>query len=119
MKKLTLDETWKRCLSMWRWIVKRRRAGSCLSVNTLKAQWLKAHDPYTNLLSDCYFCQWFRVHTKAVRRLPGTLGGCLGCPGQKVDSHFACETPEYDYRYQPVAFLCKLEQLNRKRKGGK
>ncbi len=112
MKKLTLDETWKRCLSMWRWIAKQRKSGRQQTVPGLKCEWLQVNDPHAHLGADCYFCEYMETHRSQGK------DKCPGCPGCRVDPTFSCLGTPYDY-HDPIKFLRKLEQLNRKRRGGK
>ena len=114
-KKMTLDETWKNCLSMWRWIAKQKRAGSRKDVFDLKEEWLD-NKGRLGLIETCFFCDY------NVRR-GGTIGinKCKKCPAKKVDSEFHCEydAMENDVAYKwndkPIAFYNKLVSLNRKR----
>ena len=105
MKKLNLDQTWKLCLSMWRWIAKQIREGSKVSVNLLKSQWLEKHgyEAY-EIMDDCFFCE--SGDKKA---------GCDPCPGKKVDIEFDCSDSAYNWFSNPVVFYNKLVSLNRER----
>ncbi len=105
MKRLTLDQTWKLCLSMWRWIAKQIREGSEKSVAELKAQWATKHG-YEELHNLCFFCAWVKPAGRY----------CAGdCPGEKVEKNFDCNNAKYDYEDEPIAFCNKLVSLNRKR----
>lgn len=107
MKKLTLDQTWKLCLSMWRWIAKQIRQGSFLSVRLLKRIWLENHGYYDKEISEnCFFCEYSERHK---------FKDCDGCPGIKVDIEFGCGKSEYDWFSNPIAFYNKLRALNRRR----
>lgn len=107
MKKLTLDQTWKLCLSMWRWIVRQIRQNSALNVNVLKQQWLDEHGyDSADIRDDCFFCAYIEVRNSK---------GCEKCPGKKVDKGFDCRNFKYSWFSVPIAFYNKLVSLNRKR----
>ncbi len=110
MKKLTLDETWKLCLSMWRWIAKMKRAGSKRSVKELKGVWCKKHGLW-DVDNDCFFCEHVRQEGKRC-----TINSQTPCPGNKVDRSFVCINTEYNYAQKPIKFYNKLVSLNKKRK---
>lgn len=106
MKKLTLKETWRLCLSMWRWIAKQIRAKNAAPIWMLKEEWLKTHGfALGNVWANCFFCQYDLEHA----------GDCSSCPGRKVDQDFDCREALYHYRYNSIAFYNKLVSLNRKR----
>jgi len=107
MKKLTLDETWRLCLIMWRWIAKEARAGSRDAIWGLKCEWLEKHG-YEDVSCNCFFCE-YADKRKAC---------CDLCPAYKIDKEFyefGCQNAEYDWRVKPIAFYNKLCSLNRKR----
>ena len=106
MKRLTLDETWKLCLSMWRWIAKMIREGSELFVSELKDQWLRDHGYEHEVWLTCFFCGYIH-HPKRT---------CdTNCPARMIDRNFNCHNPDYDYQSKPIAFYNKIVSLNRKR----
>ena len=105
MKRLTLDQTWKLCLSMWRWIAKQIREGSKERVRNLKRIWVDKHG-YTYIMEDCFFCEYTRSHD--VMCYPN-------CPGKKVDIGFSCTTHDNEWSIKPIAFYNKLVSVNRKR----
>ena len=114
MKRLTLDETWKQCLKMWRWIVRevgKREITSPLSageITDLKREWIAANG-FKRMLNDCFFCAYDSRY--AVE--------CSHCPAGSMEGGdaFWCEyNPEFNWASEPAAFLRKLESLNRKRK---
>lgn len=102
--RMTLDETWKNCLSMWRWIAKEVRNGNPKGADSLKIEWTKAHDLYTSARS-CFFCDYANALN----------GGCNKCPAWKIEPGFNCSAPEHDHTDNPIAFYNKLVSLNRKR----
>ena len=103
MKRITLNKTWRLCLSMWRWIAKQKKEYSNLDVTCLKKQWLREHDfERDSVQSDCFFCEHDNKY-------------CRNCPGRKVDQCFDCQTYDYNYYRKPIAFYNKLRSLNRKR----
>lgn len=110
MKKLTLNQTWRLCLKMWKWIAKQIRDGSKLSVDKLKRKWLKTHtkDAITN---DCYFCEYDQLHSTK-RDGPN---GC-NCPGNRIEKDFGCMNSDYHFEHKPLKFYAKLLELDKKRK---
>ena len=108
-KKLSLNKTWRLCLSMWRWIARQIRAGSTSSVECLKAEWLEKYRPEEYITYECFFCE-YDVHHRQKRD-----EACGKCPGKLVDEEFACGKAAYHYATQPIAFYNKLVSLNRKR----
>lgn len=101
MKKLTLNETWKRCLRMWRWIVKEWEKDNTQIVGILKEIWLEKYDPDANLEYDCYFCNYYME------------SNCSNCPPVLVNKKFRCWNSSYSFDCKPNKFLAKLEQLNK------
>lgn len=114
MNQKKLDETWKNCLAMWkwiayivvwRWIARRvRRQGDFAYIASLKEEWVRKHN-FPEIYGNCFFCD--------ALVLPRS---CLNCPGTKIDPDFNCWTPEYNYHRHPIKFYMKLVSLNRKRK---
>ena len=105
---MTLNKTWKECISLWRWVAKQIGEGSTLNVFALKSMWMSDHG-FSNIESDCFFCEYTKQHDK--------LGDsvCAKCPGRKVDKNFSCTDNDYNYKHQPVKFYNKIAYLNRKR----
>ena len=111
MKKLTLDETWRLCLSMWRWIAKEKRNGSLSHVSDLKIRWLESHgfDP-SDLRDECFFCEY------DLRRYDiGRNQVCSRCPAKKIAEWFDCADEDHHWACSPIAFYNKLVSLNKKR----
>ena len=108
-KRMTLDETWKNCLSMWRWIAKMWRLGCSQNVEELKTEWCEAHG-FDMIESGCFFCHH---NGGALENM------CRKCPARKVDADFFCMDTHYSYNRHPIAFYNKLVSLNRKRLKGK
>ena len=104
-KKMTLDEAWDKCLKMWRWVVKQTKEDDTLVVRELKRDWLKVNDPDASLADDCYFCEYADQCDDA----------CSSCPGVLADKFFDCGASGCEWDIEPLAFLAKLEELNRKR----
>lgn len=107
--RMNLDDTWKNCLSMWRWIAKEVRGGNKRSSACLKRDWLRRRD-IRHISSDCFFCHFGVTHDLQVKNAE-----CEICPASKIDPTFYCMTVEYDYCAEPIAFYNKLVSLNRKR----
>jgi hypothetical protein len=109
MKKVPtdIDEVWKECLRMWRWISDKIRKMKkedldISSVFDLKREWLTKNDyDLSSILNECFFCT--------------VSPTCRLCPGRKVDPTFDCVGQEYDFFTKPIKFYNKLRSLNRKR----
>ncbi len=118
MKKLTLDQTWSRCLAMWRWIGRQVKAGSSgVGLLSLKQMWLCDNHADEHPMNDCYFCEWARSHS--FEPATNRKAKCSACPAAAVDPKFYCMSEAYDYLDRPAAFLRKLEELNAKRLAAK
>ena len=106
-KKLTLDETWKYCLAMYKWIARQCElllsAPTVISIGRLKCKWLEEHG-FSNIEFDCFFCD-YRVEKHRM--------DCRACPGKKVDRNFSCIDSLYSYYGQPTLFYKKLLELNK------
>ena len=106
MKRLTLNETWKLCLSMWRWIARQWKKRN-ISADGLKEEWLDNHGfAYEGIDKDCFFCKYTQQNND---------GDCDACPGKMVSERFSCTKITHHYQYKPIAFYNKLVSLNRKR----
>lgn len=100
-----LDEAWKQCLEMWKWI-----AGQDGEVTTLKEEWMRQTDNYGRIRDNCYFCHYSADD--------GDECDCYHCPGVLVDPTFNCHYPTYHYEYSPLEFYQKLLELDAIRRGG-
>ena len=108
---MTLEETWRLCLSMWRWIAKEKRAGNKREVESLKMEWLDNHGyDEDGLWCDCFFCDYAYYRKEDM---------CGSCPVRMVDKNFDCHKEDYNYEKKPVKFYNKLVALNKKRLKGK
>jgi hypothetical protein len=105
-KKLTLAQTWTKCLAMWRWIAKQSQDSDFLD-DEMKRQWLRKHHEYAGPYH-CFFCYYSAVGRERMMV-------CANCPGVLVDRSFDCMWGKADYRKQPVAFYKQLVELNNKR----
>lgn len=116
MKRLTLDETWRECLRMWKFIAKERRKNRTIHPGTLKAKWFKRYYKGRRRPSHlCFFCGYDDHYGSRQ---------CSSCPARLVDSNFGkygCEVFScyYNWQMRPIAFYNKLVSLNRKRLKGK
>ena len=115
-KKLTLDQTWKYCLQMWKWIAKQIKQGTDLDSYDLKRNWLKNYPQFGEIENHCFFCEYVGVgddnHTI-----------CSQCPGRLVNKRFDCQCRTYHWFDKPLKFYQKLLEfyqkflkLNEKRK---
>ena len=110
IKDMTIDEIWRECLAMWKWIATKRKEGNRQSVENLKYAWLEQHGYELNLPdNDCFFCEfteWWKWHGYR----------CDICPGALVDPSFRCQASTCHYSIHPIQFYHKLVELNAKRK---
>ena len=103
MEKYNLNDTWKYCLQMWKWIGKEWEKDNHSSILLLKDRWCRKHG-FKYIEADCFFCHYVETHAG---------DGCKKCPGRKVDKSFQCETLEYNYATQPIKFYKMIRKLNR------
>jgi len=101
-KKMNLEDTWKNCLAMWRWIAEQRRKRDKRGVFKLKEVWLEENG-FKRIYENCFFCNY-------------ALFNCPACPGKQVSKRFDCQRKTYHFEYRPIAFYNKLVALNKKRK---
>lgn len=103
---MTLNQTWKNCLQMWKWIDRVWEPG--IGVTALKKQWMRMHLPTISVTFDCFFCDYDEVRGEKQR--------CVICPGRLVSNRFRCEAyTSYHWRDKPKQFYKKLLQLDAKR----
>lgn len=113
---MTLNETWKNCLRMWKWIVEQIDDKKQLNDNNydnhfmphLKEEFLKKHHFTKKIESDCFFCEYSNRGCKSFN--------CRKCPGIKVDPNFDCLDSSYHFMLNPQKFYRKLLRLNARRK---
>ena len=98
-KRMALDEIWKQCLKMWRWIV---RQPCPRDIGKLKREWLRKHG-FNDIFCDCFFCDAVKENKSR----------CLQCPGKKVDKSFDCNNDDYYYYEKHAAFLRKITELDK------
>ena len=108
MKKLSLEQTWRYCLKMWKWIALKYIENPQRDVHDLKVQWSKENGLESPRESYCLFCQYAADHENV----------CGHCPGCLVDPDFSCFNTEYDWEGKPLAFYQELLRLNQIRKQG-
>lgn len=98
---MTLNETWKQCIAMWKWIAEQKGVNTVL----LKIRWLGEHG-FEGIECGCFFCDY----------ADGQAGvDCEKCPAVMIDPNFSCDKPKYHYRKKRIAFYEKLVALNEKR----
>lgn len=103
MRRLSIEETWKECLRMWKWI-----SQHCCGddVGIFKQKWLDKHG-YLKTDSGCFFCAYAKSSGIYSNR-------CLAhCPARKVDPDFICDDCSYSFLDQPEQFYQKLVELNK------
>ena len=117
-KRMNLEDTWKLCLSMWRWIAKEWKSGNKQSTAILKKQWIEKHGYISEVgnwtpsfAADCFFCDYAWKYSND-ESFPDY---CRLCPAKKIDKGFQCQSSDYNYDNKPIAFYNKLRSLNRKR----
>ena len=110
--RLTLEETWKQCRAMWKWIKKRRLAGDARNVEELKADWSEDHGfGDADIVFHCFFCH----HNE-------NFGGnspddCHLCPAKTIDPDFHCfKHASHHFELWPVNFADEIARLDRIRK---
>jgi len=115
--KLSLDDTWKYCLSMWKTVSEKQKKDKSADVEELKNEWATANGftykaskvPYREKVeATCFFCDYATRHGSG-------WPVCGKCPAKKVDPYFDCIHSEYNYEHQPIKFYNKIVSLNRKR----
>lgn len=116
---MTLNQTWKNCLQMWKWIDEVWDLE--MDVEKLKWQWLKEHgNPKVHF--GCFFCE-YQEKNDPIGDIRGSLwdksSGCQHCPGVIVDPHFHCENEQCHYLEDPKGFYQILLELDAIRKGDK
>ncbi len=113
MKKLTLNETWKLCLKMWKWIAAESKKLPGSSTPALKIQWVCMNGfSVDEICGNCFFCEYDDELNRT----------CEFCPGKKVDRSFDCCNSNYNYSSKPAAFykeLCRLNKIRSAKKRGK
>jgi hypothetical protein len=105
---MTLNETWKNCLRMWKWIVEQIDDDTdnlCLTV-CLKVDFLNKYHFKKEIKSDCFFCEYDDSRNG---------DNCNKCPGFLVDPTFSCMDPVYGFHRNPQLFYKKLLRLNARR----
>lgn len=114
MKKLTLNQTWRKCLKMWKWIVENLNKDE--DVDELKDRYVEEKlKGDVDIYNGCYFCDWNSqqgIYTDPLDSLPA----CSQCPGVLVSPKFRCEGKSYCWHTKPRAFYRKLLELDKKRK---
>jgi hypothetical protein len=107
--KLTLEQTWRECLRMWKYVAAKATKGC--DVPGIKERWCEDRGIHPHC--ECFFCEY------ACARLEGKTdflyNRCSHCPGRKVDPEFDCFARAYSWEARPKTFYRKLVALNRKR----
>jgi len=107
-KKLTLEQTWRHCLAMWKWIAEEVKQEGTWDVYVLKIEWMYKHPQFGRIVAGCFFCQYDYEQGTAA---------CSQCPGRLVSKSFHCQDHKtYCFSEKPVKFYQKLLELNKKRK---
>lgn len=103
---MTLKETWKECLRMWKWIAENSGNGGMLD---LKNIWLSING-FGHIINSCFFCDYAKKHRGSCN-----CGYCTNCPAQKIDPDFCCQNPGTHWAKNPEEFYELLVKLNKKR----
>ncbi len=111
-KKYSLNQIWKLCIKMWKYVVEQNKR-----VISAKEDWLKNNDfELFDVDSDCFFCEWTK---QMIDKIPDDYdvdNRCQLCPGRLVDKKFDCCGSKYHYLRHPRKFLKKVLVLNKKRR---
>lgn len=114
---MTIDQTWKNCLRMWKWINTEWKPG--MKSKELKEQWFeKFWRDKKQIELHCFFCEYHIKHDSlgSIREADRPLSqGCQHCPGVLVNKCFHCERKSYNW-WGPKTFYKKLLQLDAKRR---
>ena len=104
--KLSLEQTWTKCLKMWKWIAE----NDFICGEDGKRAYFREH-PRLKVpdKSDCYFCDYTTQ----------TIEVCRGCPGALVENGWRCTYKNFSYNANPKKFYQELLRLNKKRKASK
>ena len=97
-KDMMIDEIWKQCIKMWRWIVRQIEAGDERTIHKLKRTWLQEHGFSPSIHGACFFCE--------------SCTNCGNCPGAIIDECFSCFRDDIAYNLHPKAFLKELFHLD-------
>ena len=118
MEKLTLEESWKYCLKMWKWIKEESKKVELhegeylfLKIEELKREWLKLNK-MDEIYNNCFFCKYGYDNKQ-------TKYSCNSCPGVLIDKDFRCNDDKYAYDKNPELFYKELLRLNKIRKAQK
>lgn len=111
MKKLTLNQSWKRCLRMWKWVIEHLEEFNG-EVFDAKVAWIKQYFFNEGLKENCFFCEYNEQQEGSGE---GKCVFCSQCPGKLVNRRFDCGNVSYHWYYNPIKFYEKLLQLNAKR----
>lgn len=107
---LNLNETWELCIKMWKWIAK--VYDGSVSVNTLKAQWMRKHG-FKGIMHNCFFCDWQIEMLEEFEELRNMSYPCkILCPAKLASDEFAgCESSKYPYDDNPRAFYQEIKRI--------
>lgn len=117
-KDLSLNDVWRLCLKMWKFVVKnigpeKNKWDMIDGVENLKRRWCLKNG-FKSLDSNCFFCAW-AVECSKEATLQFWAARCTTCPGKLADRKFDCFNWSYRYSTKPHAFYKKLLKLNKKR----
>ncbi len=110
MEKLSIDETWRRCMDMWQFIAEQLKNGSEESSGVLKERWLRSYYPDDDLKYDCYFCEAAKKISFEDHKCM-----CIGCPAREIDPTFDCDNGDNSWHLNGIGFYNTLCDLNQKR----
>lgn len=111
--KLTLNQTWRECLKMWKWIVEQidfktfhKIKNKTRYIERLKREYLKSINLDNVIMMNCFFCEYDDKHEDE----------CQSCPGRLAVPDFRCINKSYSWSSCPDKFYAKLLELDKKRK---
>lgn len=113
-RKLSLEQTWIKCLKMWKEMIEVHWKPG-MTGNKLKEIYFENHPKIIEepLCGGCYFCDY------DTKRKGNNDEHCSNCPGRLINKKFDCHNESYHYDIKPKAFYRKLLELNTKRKSKK
>ena len=106
----SLDETWKLCKSMWRWVAEHYT--EYFDVCDAKCAWLEQHGfAEDSIWANCFFCDYNHEDQDNERDFC-----CVACPGSLVDLSFSCYNLDYNFEQEPKEFYNKIRRMDYARK---
>lgn len=115
-KKLTLSQTWKNCIRMWKQIdvewrkLEEKPDDVYRWIGEQKENWMESHGFY-GYTHNCFFCEYSLDSLGTTR--------CKKCPPVKYNPKFQCKNDKYCWYEKPHQFYKEISRLDAKRKSKK